>query len=68
MVQHAWNVARSPQHKIALEYCGAPLGEGDLWETRALLLLLLLLARVTYNQVQPLRINYLATKFLELYS
>ena len=35
-----------------------------------LLLLLLLLARVTYNQVQPLRINYLATEFLpklELY-
>ena len=35
-----------------------------------LLLLLLLLAAVTYNQVQPLRINYLATEFLpklELY-
>ena len=34
------------------------------------LLLLLLLAAVTYNQVQPLRINYLATEFLpklELY-
>ena len=29
-----------------------------------LLLLLLLLAQVTYNQVQPLRINYLATEFL----
>ena len=38
--------------------------------TGILLLLLLLLARVTYNQVQPLRINYLVTKFLpklELY-
>ena len=27
-------------------------------------LLLLLLAQVTYNQVQPLQINYLATEFL----
>ena len=34
-------------------------------------LLLLLLAAVTYNQVQPLRINYLVTEFLpklELYT
>ena len=30
-------------------------------------LLLLLLAQVTYNQVQPLQINYLATEFLELH-
>ena len=36
----------------------------------SILLLLLLLAAVTYNQVQPLQINYLATEFLpklELY-
>ena len=29
----------------------------------SLLLLLLLLAPVTYNQVQPLRMNYLASQF-----
>ena len=30
---------------------------------KLLLILLLLLAPVTYNQVQPLRINYLASQF-----
>ena len=31
------------------------------YNLRSLLLLLLLLAQVTYNQVRPLRINYLAS-------
>ena len=35
-----------------------------LFGKQELLLLLLLLAAVTYNQVQPLQINYLATEFL----
>ena len=35
-----------------------------------IIIIIIYLARVTYNQVQPLRINYLATEFLsklELY-
>ena len=33
----------------------------DSTDVQELLLLLLLLAQVTYNQVQPLRINYMAS-------